>query len=324
MTTVVYPSLRLSANGATALLDQYQRFQVYALPTLNVRIDAPSAGQSTDVSAGEFDRVILSASGTAIVAQTLDNKLVLLSATDQPQYQLPIDPALLRAMAIADAGDQLATLAIAPTANADQPNGVLAIWSLSAGGGRIDQPIAMTQLPLLDRSILMANGAFNTFAIRSTALIGRQQFMEVYRRELSNGALSSLWTEQGDVASVAVMLYGDWVWAVQDHAMVGWHQHHPSAKLAATLREQLIYSPSGGHLLAYRGAETIDVTTQKMLFRLIDLASCQEIRRTTQVIPHYNEARFALTDHLSLLELRATRKGELTVKELEWTMVATH
>ncbi|NJN20882.1 MAG: hypothetical protein HC812_06410 [Leptolyngbya sp. RL_3_1] len=57
-----------------------------------------------------------------------------------------------------------------------------------------------------------------------------------------------------------------------------------------------------------------------MLFRLIDLASLQEIQRTTQVISHYHEAHFALTNHLSLLELRATREGELVMRELEWSV----
>ncbi|NJN20884.1 MAG: hypothetical protein HC812_06420 [Leptolyngbya sp. RL_3_1] len=137
MTRVIYPSLCLSANGAMALLKQGQRFQVYALPTLDVRLDAPPKGES----AGQFDRVILSAAGTAVAAQTPDNTLVLLSAAHQPHYQLPIDPALIRALAIADAGDQLATLAIDPSADTDQPNGVLAVWSLAADHERADQPL---------------------------------------------------------------------------------------------------------------------------------------------------------------------------------------
>ncbi|NJN20883.1 MAG: hypothetical protein HC812_06415 [Leptolyngbya sp. RL_3_1] len=103
-------------------------------------------------------------------------------------------------------------------------------------------------MPLLDNSTLMANGSFTTFAMQSTTLLGRQQSMGVYRRNASHGAITSLWAEQGDaLESVAVTLYGDWVWAVQNHAMVGWYQNCPPAKLAATSRERLIYSPTGHH-----------------------------------------------------------------------------
>jgi hypothetical protein len=106
---------------------------------------------------------------------------------------------------------------------------------------------------------------------------------------------------------------------VQANAIAGWHQEKPPVELPATLREHLIYSPTGSHLLMYRGEETINVTSQKMLFRLFDLTSLKEIKRATHVIQNYNNANFALTKDLSLLELRATRDGNLAVEELEWS-----
>ena len=318
MTTVVYPRLQLTANGSTALLDNPTvGFQIYSVPELQSRFG--------EVPYADLFKVVLSSSGTAVGVQTTANELMLLSSAGHPKYPLPRKREVIRSLGISDAGDKLAVLDVEPsqTTSTDQDNGILEIWSLPVGNSPPDlanRPLASIRLPLLDSSVVTANGAFSTFAVRSTDTLGNHQFMGVYHYDSAKGELLPLWQEQGaSLKPVSVALYNDWIWVVQANAIAGWHQDNPPVELPATLREHLIYSPTGSHLLAYRGEETINVTSQKMLFRLFDLTSLQEIKRATQVIQNYNNANFALTKNLSLLELRATRDGNLAIEELQWS-----
>lgn len=318
MTTVVYPSLQLTANGSTALLDNAKvGFQIYSLPELESRFG--------EIPYTDLVKVILSSSGTGVGVQTTENELMLLSSTQRPTYPLPRKQEVIRSLAISDAGDKLAILAVEPsqTTSTHQDNGVLEIWSLPLSNAQPDlgnRPLVSIRLPLLDSSVVTANGEFSTFAVRSVDTLGSHQFLGVYHYDSGKAELQTLWQEQGaSLKRVSVTLYKDWVWAVQANAIAGWHQHNPPVELPATLREHLIYSPTGSHLLTYRGEETINVTSQKMLFRLFDLTSLKEIKRATHVIQNYNNANFALTKDLSLLELRATRDGNVALEELQWS-----
>jgi len=80
----------------------------------------------------------------------------------------------------------------------------------------------------------------------------------------------------------------------------------------------MIFSRDGRHLLVYRVEEVIEVTSARILFRLIDLASLDEGRRTSHVVADRQGAQFALDADLDLVEVRVTRVGELKVETLDW------
>jgi hypothetical protein len=319
MTTVVYPSLQLSANGSTALLDKLQEgFQVYSVPELQLRLG--------EVSYTDLVKVVLSSSGTSLGVQTTADELILLSDTHRPKYPLPRKRKFIRSLAISDSGDKLAILSVdQPQSNStNQDKGILEIWSLSGSDAKKersrDRPLATIKLPLLDSSVVTANGTFSTFAVHSTSTLGNRQFMGVYRYDLAKGELLPLWEEQGvSLKRISVALFNDWVWAVQANEIAGWYQGNFAVEIPAKLREHLIYSPTGSHLLTFRGEETLNVTTQKMLFRLFDLVSLKEIKRATHIIQNYNNTSFALSKDLSLLELSVTRDLKIERKELEWS-----
>ena len=84
------------------------------------------------------------------------------------------------------------------------------------------------------------------------------------------------------------------------------------------MRERTIFAPDGGHLLAYRAEEVIEITSARMLFRLIDLATLDEVRRANHLIADRQGAQFALDAGLRLVEVRVTRAGELAARRLEW------
>jgi hypothetical protein len=309
MSKVIYPSLSLAANGSTVLLDSVDRgFQVYSVPDLAVR--------SSNDSDRDIVSVVLSNSGKSIGVQTIANELLMLTSARNSKYKLPRNKSFIRSLAISDVGDKLAILAVDHSPNTSdrvRENGVLEIWSLPLG----DRPLAAIELPVFDYGMLTANGTFSSFAVRSTASIGNKQFVGVY--QYTQGKLSPKWTESGDsIKSIAVSLHQDWVWAVQADNLVGWHQTTAPIKLPGTAREHIIYSPTGTHLLAYRGEETINVTSQKTLFRLFDLSSLKEVKQTNHTIEDISNAQFVLSKELALLELRATRDGTIAIKELAW------
>jgi hypothetical protein len=311
MVKVIYPSLRLVANGSTVLLDKVnQGFQVYSVPDLTLRLSKDSYQ--------DIVSVVLSNSGQSVGVHTTANELVLLTSAQRNKYKLPRNREFIRSLAISDVGDRLAILAVDNSANAssnDQENGVLEIWSLPLG----DRPLAAIKLPVFDSAAVTANGAFSSFAVQSTGSIGSQQFIGVYQYTQTTGTLSAKWTESGDSSkSIAVALYKDWVWAVQAKSLVGWHQNAAPIELPGTPREHLIYSPTGSHLLAYRGEESINLTSEKTLFRLFDLSLLKEVKQTTHVIEDRQNAQFVLSKDLSLIELRANRDGKIQMKELGW------
>jgi hypothetical protein len=309
MSKVIYPSLRLAANGSTVLLDRVDRgFQVYSIPDLAVR--------SSNDSYRDIVNVVLSNSGKSVGIQTIPNEISMLTADRNSKYKLPINSSSIRSLAISDVGDKLAIITVDNSPNTSdrvRENGVLEIWSLPLG----DRPLASIELPVFDFVMLSANGTFSSFAVRSTASIGNKQFVGVY--QYTQGKLSPKWTESGDsIESIAVALHRDWIWAVQADNLVGWHQTSTPIKLPGTAREHLIYSPTGTHLLAYRGEATINVTSQKTLFRLFDLSSLREVRRIAHTIDDISNAQFVLSKDLALLELRATKDSKIAVKELAW------
>ncbi len=311
MVKVIYPSLRLAANGSVALLDtNNQGFKVYTVPELDLRFSQDSNENVVDV--------VLSSSGTSVGVQTALDELLLVTSSQRHSYKLPRSRDRIRTLAISDAGDKLAILAVHDLPHSEinpKDNGVLEIWSLPPE----DKPKASIKLPLFDSAVLSANGAFSTFAVHSTTNIGNNQFMAVYKSVERDGGLSPLWIEQEpSLNRSAVALYNDWVWTVQADAIIGWQKEAPPVTLPGTLREHLVFSPTGSHLLAYRGEEGDDITSTKILFRLFELSSLEKIKQVTHVIKDEMNAHCTLSKSLSLLELRATRDGEIKTKELGW------
>lgn len=311
MVKVIYPSLRLAANGSVALLENVnQGFKVYSLPNLDLRFSQESVENVVNV--------VLSSSGTSVGVHTTADELLVVTASQRHSYKLPISRDRIRGLTLSDAGDKVAILSINEAENsASNPkdNGALEIWSLPPG----ERPLASIQLPLFDSAVVSANGAFSIFAVRSTTSVGNNQFMGVYKSVGTDGNLSPLWTEpESSPTRSAVALYNDWVWAVQKDAIAGWHNDAPPVTLPGTLREHLIFSPTGSHLLAYRGEESMGVTSTKMLFRLFELSSLKQVKQVTHVIEDDANAHFVLSDSLALLELRATREGEIKRQELSW------
>jgi hypothetical protein len=309
MTTIINPSLELTANGAVALLDTVnQGFKVYELPALTL--------QTEQDSYENVFGVILSSSGTAVAVRTMTDELEVITSSKRQSYQLPWQREQIRALAVADAGNQVALLVVATTAAVGaSSNGRLEIWSLPPA----DEPLASVPLPLYDYAALTANDDLSTLTVYTATNLGNNQFSGVYIFTSADGQLTPLWTESGaELTHIHVTPYADWVWAVQADGLTGWHGSDPPVTLPGTLREQLIFSPTGNHLLVYQVMEVTDMTTASILFRLFDLSSQQEIKRTTEVVEQYNMAHFALSEDLALFAVRVTAAGHITLSELAW------
>src|SRR5215831_9249398 len=88
----IYPSLRVSANGAVTLLDAVdQGFKVVSIPDLTVR----DAGTYEDVV-----DVALSGFGEALGIRMRTDELVVVRDRQQQRHDLPRDRARIRAFAL--------------------------------------------------------------------------------------------------------------------------------------------------------------------------------------------------------------------------------
>lgn len=300
--TVKYPSLYLSANSATVLLDKVKGgFQIYTLPDLTPRWSADSYENIVDV--------ILSPSGNqAALWTTADNALELLGREPEQSYALPYRRARIQGLTLADSGDRMVLLAAPDTGQAQSR---LEIWSLPPG----DKPVAAIELPVANSGRVLANGEFSRFAVR----FGNDKFTAVYDWAKQDEPLTLLWQETDPNHSPTdLALYHDWVWAVQDEGPLGWFGTDEPVQLPGNLRDRLRFSPTGSHLLVYRVEKSIDVTTAEVLFRLFDLNSLHQTKQVSHVINNHNNAVFGLSADLELFELRATRAATLEFRELGW------
>jgi hypothetical protein len=311
MTKVVHPRLEVTANGAVALLHTVRHgFKVYDLPGLTLKVEQESY-------ANVFD-VVLSSSGAAVAVRTMTDSLEVISASGRQAYQLPWKQEQISALAISDAGDKVALLLVDPTASAAGGavyNGLLQIWALPTSRA----PLASTPVPVYDIGSLAANGDFSTLLVTTSDSLGTNRFAGVYSFARATGQLAPQWTEAGATLNrIPVILYGDWVWAVQTDGLIGRHGADPPVRLPGTLRERQVFSPTGQHLLIIQVAAVHAMTSGSILFHLYDLSTQEEVKHTTRRVEHYHTAHFVVSQELALFALRATEAGTVEISELAW------
>ncbi|MGH2532459.1 MAG: hypothetical protein ACRDJW_09145 [Thermomicrobiales bacterium] len=304
MTRVVYPSARLSANGATALVDTVDDgWRVRDLPSGRVRWDL---AQEADLA-----HVALSASGNAVAWVEERGQVTILTGAGRIRGDLPAPRERIRAIAISDNGDHVAVLR---AAGEDGTNGELLLIRREAR----DEAIAGTELPVYDSGFILANDDCSLLAVRSSSTIDEQQHSEAFVRD--EGLLRPLWTKgTAPVSHGALALYGEWLFAATADGLAGWRRTGVQLTVPGSMRERMIFSPDGSHLLASVAEEVIDVTSARMRFRLIDLASLTETRFTSHLIEGRRGAQFVLDTALDLFEVRVTKAGEVAVKMLGWS-----
>jgi hypothetical protein len=299
----IYPSLRVSANGAVALVDAVtQGYRVVSIPDLAVRF------------AGTYQNVVdmaLSGFGETLGIRTTTGELIVVRNGEEQRHDLPRDRARIRGFAISEAGDRLA-LALGGETYGEA--GTLEVWSLPGG----DAPLAATALPPIGRGFVAGNPNFSRLGLVAATTGGEPDFRAVYAVPGEDSKTLSPLLVEDDAAlqGTAVALSNEWVWIARGDGLAGWHGDETDpVSLPGTAFERLIYSPTGSHLLASRVERLATITSAEVLFRLFDLSTLTEVARATHVVEHDTEAHSVVSPDLALLILRATRDGEVEVDE---------
>lgn len=306
----IYPSLRVLANGAVALVDAVDRgFQIVSIPDLTVRF-AATYQNVVDVALSGF--------GAALGIWTTSDELVVVRDGRRQPYALPRNPTRIRGFAVSDRGDRL-VLVLGGESRGE--SGSLEVWSLPAG----EAPLAVAALPPIDRGAVAANPGCSRIGLVATTTAGSgPDFRAVYAVPGGGVAeLQPLWSEDGaPLVGTAILLSDEWVWMVRGDGLVGWRGEEPPVSLPGLAFEKLIYSPTGSHLLASHVERPVGVTDAEVLFRLFDLTTVTEVARATHVVAHVAEAHPVVSPDLSLLIVRATRAGEVEVEKrgLVWSV----
>ncbi len=300
----IYPGLRVSSNGATALLDAVGKgFSVVSIPDLAV------------LFAGTYEDVVdlaLSGFGESLAILTLSGELVVVRGGVQQPYPLPRAWDRVRGFIVSDAGDRLA-LALAGEIYGEP--GSLEVWSLPAGAA----PLSAMTLPAIDHAIVSGSPSLSRVSLAARTVDGTNVHTVYNVPDGEGGELTPLWSNGSAPApGGAVALSAEWTWMARTDGLVGWRDGEQRlVTLPGTAFERLLYSPTGSHLLAARVERVVGVTDAAILFRLFDLATLTETARATHVIEHDGEAHPVIAPNLSLLVLRATRAGEVAVQEYD-------
>jgi hypothetical protein len=219
----------------------------------------------------------------------------------------------VRAVAPSDDGDLVACL-IAGGAEGGGDGGQSRLLITASVTG---EAVAAVGLPVHDSGFVLANDDCSLILAGSSERLGDRRVVRAFVRE--DDELRPLWTEgTAPGAYGALALYGDWVFAATAEGIVGWRRDGERVSLPGSMRERMIFSRDGRHLLVSRVEEVIEVTSARTLFRLIDLSSLDEARRVSHVVKDRGGAQFALDTDLDLLEVRVTRGGELVVERIDW------
>ncbi len=302
----VFPRIHLSANGASALVDTAgSGFRVHDLPGGRVRWDL------SDVDGLDFGA--LSASGNALAWVGEDEELVVMTDRGETAGHLPSSRDRLRAIAPSDRGDRVACL-IAGGAQ-DDPDGGESRLVITASAP--SDAVSAVEVPVYDTGFILANDECTLLVAGSSESVGERRFTGAFVHD--GNALRALWTEQtGSGAYGAIALYGEWVFAATGDETAGWRRNGERVSLPGSMRERMIFSRDGRHLLVYRVEEVIEVTSARTLFRLIALPSQDEVRRASHIIKDRQGVQFVLDADLDLHEVRVTRAGKLQIERLGW------
>jgi hypothetical protein len=299
MAVTVVPHVVLSANGASAFVDTAGRVaRVFELPGGSVR------WALGDVD--ELDFGSLSASGNALAWVGENDELMVKTDRGKTAGRLPSSRDRLRAVAPSDTGDRAACL----VAGGGESRLVIAASGTS-------DAISTVEIPVFDSGFILVNDDCSLLVVGTSEHVGERHFTGAFVRD--GNELRALWTERtAPSAHGAIALYGEWVFAATDGEITGWRRNGERVSLPGSMRERMIFSRDGRHLLVYRVDEVIEVTSARTLFRLIALPSLDEVRRTNHVIEDRQGAQFVLGDDLDVHEVRVTRAGELDVERLGW------
>lgn len=296
MVITISPRLLLSANGASALVDTAGHgFRVLDLPGGRPRWDL---GDVDDLAFGA-----LSASGNALAWVGEDGDLMVQTDVGRTSGRLLVSRDRVRAIVISDAGDRIAVLI------AGERSRLIVARSAERETG------VAVEVPVYDAGFILSNDDCSLLAVGSSETIGERRFADAYVRE--GDGLRSLWTgREAPEAHGALALYGEWLFAATAHEIAGWGRNGDRVSLPGSMRERMIFSRDGRHLLVYRVEEVIEVTSARILFRLIALPSLDEVRRASHVVKDRQGAQFVLDADLELVEVRVTRAGELAIERL--------
>lgn len=302
----VIPRVHLSANGASALVGTAGNGdRVHELPSRHVRWDLG------DVDG--LDLGTLSASGTALAWVDEDGDVTILSDKGRSAGRLPVSRDRLRAVAPSDTGDRVAFL-IARGADDDPGGGESRLVVAASETGDV---VSAVEVPVYDTGFVLTNDDCSLLAVGSSESVGERRYGGAFVRD--GDMVRSLWTEPTAPESYGVLaLYGDWLFAAMSDEIAGWRRSGDRVSLPGSMRERMIFSRDGRHLLVHRVEEVIEVTSARTLFRLIALPGLDEVRRTSHLIKDRQGAQFVLDADLNLHNVRVTRAGELHVERLGW------
>jgi hypothetical protein len=262
-------------------------------------------------SYADIRSVVISNNGVVTALHTFANEIALLTpAGIDRRYKLPVGVDMIRRITISDSGDKIGLLLATPR----QDVGIFQIWSLPFG----PSPAASIEFPLYDYAELKSNGAFTAFALHSHATVGDKRYTSAYYLIQERLSLVPTSSELHNV-----VLSKEWIWAAQPTALTGWRRSEPNAPavhLPGAASERLAFDATGKYLLAYHGvvSATNTVTRSEMLFRLFDLSTLKEIKRTSHDVENYNVCNFVLTNELGLVDVRSPLTGGISIAKYGW------
>lgn len=304
MTTIAYPSLRLSSAKTSVLVDHVRAgFKVYTLPDLR-EVLAQSSYRG-------IYKVYLSSSGRSVGWTTTANELVI-QANQPISYPMPYTYHQVRALALGDTTDKVALLVYDPSTE-----GRLEIWTLPFGS----QPLTTQPFTILGQEELGVNPSFDVLAAHSNNSMGNQAMTGIYRYNPQERILSTLWTDttaQAPSVSANMILNDEWVCVVTGSALLGWDRTGAKVNLPGALRDNVALSADGKYLLVYRSEKIIETNKTQYVFQLIEMASQREVRQVSHAIDQSTPVDFVLGEDLSILELRVTQDGQFQHTSWDW------
>lgn len=303
--------LSLNNNGKAGILKRISgSHAIYLFPEIRLIAETENDGSVVSIK--------LSSTSQSYAIQTIDSLLEVTTKQKKLTFDIPFGPETLSDWSISNNGAQIACLRILQQSMPEhkaKDNGVLEIWELPFG----KNPIASIKTPIFGSGLIAANGDLSRLAIQSTANFGDVGYLRLYQFDKSKFEFKIIFeTKEFPLPLTFPKIMNEWIWTTSSEGIIGWNGSERKI-LPGHMRENIIFSPSGNYLLAYRTEPTNNAASSiKILFRLFNLNDFEVVKQKLYETPAPLKSSFLLDENLQLFEIQLKENETLHATEVGW------
>lgn len=302
--------LSLTDNGKAGIVKKITGVNaIYVFPEGQIIEETPNDGSMIKLK--------LSSTARSYAFQKMNASLEVIISGTRSNFIIPKRLEALHDWAISDDGTRIACLRVLSQETPEHKarnNGSLEIWSLPFG----EKPDASTIVTIYGSGFIAANGDLSRLAVQSVASTGNAAYLKLYAFHQDRSEFEAIFeNNESPLQFTFPKIMNTWIWVASSNGIVGWNGREQKV-FQGYLRENLVFSPNGDHLLLYRTEPSSNSSQVKILLRLFDLRQLKEIKQKIFKSQSPFKSFFSLDEKLQLYEIQLNEMETPNITEIDW------